>query len=287
MILRNPNYCGHIVYDGEIACREAHEAAVSDEDFARVQAVRRLEDRSRKEGKGNGQNPIRLGERGLLTPWLRCGHCGGSIHVAADGTKDRRTWLYYCSERADNRAACPGISVRTEVLDRIVLDALQRDVLTPDNVRNFAAAQVMDGLIDRDDAKAINAPLVAQRETARLKLAALPAKREVPQPERIDPQRFREAVLQAWEARPLDEGREALNGLLDRVELRIGGVSIRYRVKSARPFQGHHSPPLPPYGASGQWTLTVKVREVATPSARRSRQMVAGRDSLSVTNGGT
>jgi hypothetical protein len=107
-----------------------------------VQALRRLKDRSRKEGKGNGQNPIRLGERGLLTPWLRCGHCGGSIHVAAGGTREKRTYLYYCSERADNRASCPGISVRTEVLDRIVLDALQRDVLTPDNVRNLIAATV-------------------------------------------------------------------------------------------------------------------------------------------------
>jgi len=91
-------------------------------------------------------------------------------------------------------------------------------------------------MMDEDDAKAITAPLVAQRETARLQLAALPAKPAAFTAEQVNPDLFRQAVLDAWKQRPLEERRKALAKVLDRVTLDPGGVHIRY---DAAGFCGH------------------------------------------------
>ncbi len=263
-ILTNPLYCGHIVYDGAVAARDAHEAAIDDETFARVQAKRSLKDRNRKEGKGNGENPVTAGQRGILTPFLRCATCGGRIAVVAGGSPEKRTYLYNCGTRQDNAAACPGITIRVEKLDQLVLDVIEKQVLDPDNIEamlrdtldqladspvdevaaerdrlativaeldrkiRLTATHAINGMIDESDAKAITAPLIAQRDTARLKLAALPTRRDIPAIETIDPNTFRNAVLEAWTARPLDERREALSRLLDKIELSPGGIHITY-----------------------------------------------------------
>ncbi len=277
-ILRNATYCGHLVHDGEVVARDAHEAAIDDETFARVQALRRLRDRNRKAGKGNGANAVTLSQRGLLTPSLRCGTCGGRICVAAGGSKKRRTYLYYCAARQDNPAACAGISIRVEKLDRVVLDALEQRILDPDNLENLlresvarleaepadplaaerdrldalladldakirrTAQQVVNGIIDEDDARALNAPLLDQREQARLSRAALPSAAPLPTVEQIDPDAFRAAVLEAWHDRPLEDRRRALDKVVDEVRLSPGGVHIRY---GASGYHGH-APPGPP-----------------------------------------
>ena len=263
-ILKNQVYCGHMVYKGEVQCRDTHEAAVDDETFARVQAKRALRDRGKRGRDAVPANPIRVGTRGLLTPWLRCGSCGGRITIVAGGKKGARTFLYYCGTRQDNPAACPGISVRTDRLDELVMEAIERRVLAPENVRlllddtldalansdedeaaaererlshqvaeldrkiRHAAATVINGLMEEADAKAITAPLIAQRETARLQLAALPARKDVPSLDEVDPDLFRDAVLEAWKNRPIEERREALDQVLDRVTLDEGGVQIAY-----------------------------------------------------------
>ena len=263
-ILTNPAYCGHLTHDGEVVARDTHEAAIDDETFARIQALRALRDRSRKDGKGNGANPVTLGERGLLTPWLRCGTCGGRITVATGGSPTKRTFLYYCATRQDNPAACAGISIRVEQLDRIVLDVIETRVLTPENVRALiedaiarlaahpidhaaaerdrldglladldgkirrTASQVTAHLIDEDDAKALNAPLLAQREQARLQRAALPSSAPPPAFDTIDPTAFADSIREAWQDRPLEDRRRALNLLLTDVRLSPGGVAITY-----------------------------------------------------------
>ena len=263
-ILKNPVYCGHVVNKGEIVYRDAHEAAVDDETFARIQAKRKLRATGRKQGKGNGANPLLVGKHGLLTPFLRCGTCGGRICTVATTRGGKRAHLYFCGTRRDNKESCDGISVRVEELDTPVMRAIEEQVLAPDNVRmllentiealsssdedqaaiererltaqvaeldrkiRLTATHAIEGMMDEDDAKAITAPLMAQRETARLKLAALPARQAVPSMDEVDPERFREAVLEAWHNRPLLERREALAKVLDRVTLDPGGVKIRY-----------------------------------------------------------
>ena len=282
-ILTNQTYCGHLVYKGEVVARDVHEAAIDDETFERVQARRRLRAEARRAGQGNGASKMPVSQRGLLTPWLRCGHCGSRIHVARGGRPGKRTYLYYCAARTDNVAACDGISVRTGRLDRIVLDALETSVLTPDNLRVLAedaierlgadatdlvaeersrltqelaelderiqstAGLVLDGMLDGDDARAMNAPLIQRRDHARLRLASLPGQIDVPRPEDIDPEPFREAVLQAWEARPVVERRRALDTLLEQVTLSEGGVHIAYRAKVPSWGYHGHAPYGPPY----------------------------------------
>ena len=233
-ILTNPVYCGHVIHQGKVVYRNAHEAAVDDETFERVQAKRKLKARLRKDGGGNGASRMMAGPAGLLTPFLRCGTCGGQVRAVVGSVVGQRTWLYFCGTRRDNTAACPGVSVRIDKLDPLIMDAIERQVLAPDNVRvllddtlmalssadqdhaeaererltalvaeldrkiRLAATHAINGMIDEGDAKAITAPLLAQRETARLQLAALPARRPVPGADEVDPERFREAVLEAW-----------------------------------------------------------------------------------------
>ena len=263
-ILRNPVYCGHVVYKGAIVSRNAHEAAVDEETFARICAKRTLKGEGRKGGRGNGLSPLATWQHGILTPWLRCGTCGGRVGITESTVGGERSYLYFCGTRRDIKASCPGVSVRVERLDAIVLDTIEKRVLAPENVKMMlddslaaltsadgddttaererltvqladldkrirsTAHQVINGLIDEADAKIMSAPLLAQRETARLHLAALPAQRRVPGVDEVDPEGFRDAVLEAWKQRPLEERREALAKVLDRVTLSPGGVLIAY-----------------------------------------------------------
>ncbi len=312
-ILTSPTYAGHIAYDGEIACRNAHEAAVSQEDWDRAQALRHLKEKVRRNHEGNGHNPIRLGERGVLTPWLRCGLCGGRMSVVLGGSVKKRPYHYYnCSSRIDNKLTCAGLSVRVERLDGAVLDHIHRDVLTPENVQGLVAdaltrlaeapdevaaerqrlevqvadldrrirvtgAQVTAGVLDLEDAKAVNAPLVAQRETARLRLAALPEHRSLPAADQVDPERFRAAVLQAWAARPLAERRVALDRLLESVTLSEKGATIAYRVKDESLAFRYQEPPGPPSGSWGQYEVRVEAPEARLPAARSHGAMTPHR----------
>lgn len=85
----------------------------------------------------------------------------------------------------------------------------------------------------------MNAPLRAQRDTAKLQLAALPAQREMPPTDEIDADAFRAAVLQAWAERPIEERRDALGQLVEKITLSPGGVKITYGYC-------HHEPSGPP-----------------------------------------
>jgi len=280
-LLTSPVYAGHVVYDGEIVARDAHPAAVTDDEFARVQAMRKLRDHAKSEGS-NGHNPIRLGERGLFTPWMRCGSCGGRICVTVGGRSGKADYYYYvCATRQDNRENCAGLTVRVDVMDPGLLDYIASEVLTPENVRGLidrsvvaladapdsiaddraalettlgeldrkirmVGQSVIDGVFAPSDAKALNAPLIAQRDTAQLKLASMPQRRELPAVEKLDPEKFRASVLQAWTEKPIDLRREALDRLLERITLDEGGVHVQYAMKDEPPFR-HQAPAGPPY----------------------------------------
>lgn len=178
-------------------------------------------------------------------------------------------------------AACDGLSIRVEALDAALSTYIENEVLTPENVRTLVAdslvaladqpdsltaeretlqdeitdldrrirltgAQVSAGILDIDDAKAVNAPLMARRESARLRLSAMPSRQPLPKPEAIDPELFRAAVLQAWQARPLEERREALDKLVEKITLQEGGAQVEYLCKSRNTPLRHHEPPGPP-----------------------------------------
>lgn len=103
-------------------------------------------------------------------------------------------------------------------------------------------AQVVAGVLDQEDAVAMNAPLREQRDLTKLQLAALPAKREEPGVDEIDAEAFRAAVLEAWTDQPLEERRSALAQLLRQVTLSPGSVKITYGYC-------HHEPAGPPEGS--------------------------------------
>ena len=112
-------------------------------------------------------------------------------------------------------------------------------------------AQVIAGVLDQEDAVAMNAPLREQRDLAKLQLGALPAKREEPGADEIDADAFRAAVLEAWTDQPLEERRSALAQLLRKITLSPGGVKSTYGYC-------HHEPAGPPEGSAPinrRWVL--------------------------------
>ena len=279
-LLTSVSYCGHLSQNGVILARNCHEAAVSDENYARVQALRKLKDRIKDHG-GNGNHAIHMSERGLLTPWLRCGTCNGTIAIMGGGHTGSVRHYYTCRTRQENKALCSGMTIRVDKLDDVVLNYIHDDVLTPQSVEALIdqsvttlaeqpdevqaerarlandiaeldarirkiGLQVADDIITGDDAKAINAPLITRREAVKLRLANLPEHKPVPTPERMDPARFRAAVLEAWGTRPLFERREALDRLVEKITLSEGGAHIDYRVKEEQIAFHQPDPPGPP-----------------------------------------
>ncbi len=307
-ILTNVTYCGHLVQKWSTLAHNCHDAAVSDEDFARLAALRKLKDRNKHEG-GNGNHAIHMSERGVLTPWLRCGSCGGTIAVTGGGHTGSVRHYYTCSTRTENKALCTGLSVRVEKLDAAVLDFIHEEALSPDSVREMIdqgvvaladqpdevqaertrlanditdldarirkiGLQVADDILTGDDAKAINAPLITRRESLKLRLANLPERKAVPTPDRMDPAKFRAAVLEAWSTRPLDERREALDRLVEKITLSDGGAHVDYRVKDEQIAFHQPDPSGPPSVAcarNGGWWRCERVARPRSRSAAGSR----------------
>ena len=303
-ILTNQTYCGDLVQNDEVLAKGCHVAAVSHEDFARVAALRKLKDRNKDEG-GNGNHAIHMSERGVLTPWLRCGSCGGRIAITGGGHTGNVRHYYTCATRQENKANCTGLSVRVEKLDAAVLDYIHDEALSPESVREMIdqgvvaladqpdevqaersrlandiaeldarirkiGLQVADDILTTEDAKALNAPLIARREALKLRLAALPERKAVPTPDRMDPAKFRAAVLEAWTTRPLVERREALDRLVERITLSDGGAHVDYRVKDEQIAFHQPDPAGPPSGAcarNGGWW---KCGRVGRPRGRSS-----------------
>ena len=206
--------------------------------------------------------------------------------VTVGGRSGKADYYYYvCASRQENKENCPGVTVRVDVMDPGLLDYIASEVLTPENVRGLVerslaavaeapdtvsqqrdaveatiaeldrkirlvGQQVLDGILAPSDAKALNAPLLAQREAAQLKLATLPQRRELPGVDTVDPERFRAAVLQAWTNKPLDLRREALDRLINRITLTDGGAHVDYAVKDDEPRFRHQAPDGPASGTS-------------------------------------
>ena len=65
--------------------------------------------------------------------------------------------------------------------------AIETNIAELDRKIRLVGQSVLDGVIAPSDAKALNAPLIAQHETAQLKLATLPQQRELPEVDAISP----------------------------------------------------------------------------------------------------
>ncbi len=145
--------------------------------------------------------------------------------------------------------------------------ALEANIAELDRKIRSVGQQVIDEIIRPADAKALNAPLLAQRETAQLKLAALPQRRELPAAEHIDADAFRASVLAAWSAKPMELRREALDRLLEKITLDEGGAHVQYALKDEPRFR-HQAPDGPPKGSSARYRVGVRSEEVRRPRVR-------------------
>jgi DNA invertase Pin-like site-specific DNA recombinase len=73
----------------------------------------------------------------LLTGLLRCGHCGGGLHVSRQsGRRGQGLWLYYvCARQRTRGIPCPGaLRVRTSLVDEAVLEDLGGRLMAPERM---------------------------------------------------------------------------------------------------------------------------------------------------------
>ena len=274
-IITSPVYAGRLTYKGTVVCEAAHEAIIDPVRFDRVQALRRTRHRTQRK-----TNPIRLGERGLFTPWLRCGLCGGPVKVS-HSRPDVGPWRYICATRAYNRAVCDGMSGRVDEVDPLALDALwervtdealldhaarwqawlagqgqqqiedhryaiQARIAEADAAIKRAVGMVSDGLVEKADIAEQVQRHGAARDTARDELALLPAPAPVPLVTPEDAAGLRAKVMAAFEDKPVQVRRKALDRVLDSAELHPERLLIRFRPRWEGSGHTHHDPYGPP-----------------------------------------
>jgi DNA invertase Pin-like site-specific DNA recombinase len=277
----NPLYYGMVENQGEMF--RVSEGIVDQETWDRARALSATRMRKKSEVGGN-MGAGKIADHGVLRPWLRCA-CGGPIAVVRGGHTGHRHFYYSCRARQDNRASCKGITCRTEVLDEIVLSAIERILIDPvfiadlikkallvmaedqggqvrerrtllsDRIKELdrkiraTAMQVTDGLIEASDAKAMNAPMLTDRDAARAELATLPEPEGVPRFEDIDADVFRGDILDSYRADEVGVRRTALDRIITEIRLEPGVAVVQYAWKDAgspEPYQAPDGPPNAP-----------------------------------------
>ena len=277
-IVKDQRYTGVALWDDEVVCKDHHLALIDGETFQQAQDKRAARRRS---PSVRSRNTARS-ERGLFRPWLRCGHCGSTVTLNRGGKNGNYYWYYVCSTRAANKASCPGINVRTDALDEALLATIEQDVLTPERVRaliedtlermredaggeveearKMLEARIADtsaklsrlvelvanGAMELEDVGIHSKPLREIREMARERMAALPDPKPVPHIDDVDPELFRQRVLEAWRHKDIVVRRKALERLIVKVVLKPGVARIQYAWKAESDefnYQDPHGPP--------------------------------------------
>ncbi|MDP2308630.1 MAG: recombinase family protein [Pseudomonadota bacterium] len=277
-ILTNPVYAGRIVYGGETRCEHAHEAIIAPERWDRVQALRRSRYRERVRG-----NPTTTGGRGAFLPWLRCGQCGGGMHVQ-HGIEDR--FHYGCRTRTRRKAACVGINVRVDLFDSLVSARIIEDVLTDgalqaaadrwraslegdgrhelttqrtaieariaeaDRAIRRTVALVSGGTLEaRDVADELKLRRAARR-AAEDELALLPVPLPLSAATGTDIAAFRSRLISALADKPVPAQRVAMATLISSITLTPGVAVLKYRPR----FGNVQNPEVAPHGGpNGSW----------------------------------
>jgi DNA invertase Pin-like site-specific DNA recombinase len=114
---------------GEVKIPDHHEAAVSLEDWQKVQELRR--DRSsRMQGM---THPRRVRYPSLLSGLARCVHCGAAMVHHHRGGKWKKYTYYVCGQRDRKHGVqvCEGRRINARKADAAILDAVLSRVLTP------------------------------------------------------------------------------------------------------------------------------------------------------------
>ena len=228
---------------------------------------------------------MRAGERGILTPYLSCGACGGRVAIGHSHAKSD-TFYYNCSSRLRHAGSCTGLNARVAELDGLVLGAVAG--LLTDRVRLRALAErrraylVTDGRADIAAKRSAHEAVVTAadaairravsmvtrcmveeadaageidrhrraRDEARDKLALLPVPLPLPEVDEAAVDRLVVAVRTALTDGPVAARRVALSKLLKSVVLQDGAVKVTFVPQIA----GEQNPRVEPSGGpEGGW----------------------------------
>jgi site-specific DNA recombinase len=260
-MITNPVYAGRITYAGAVVCEQAHEPIIEPERFDRVQAVRH--ERARNKVRGN---PVTSGARGVVLPFLRCGLCGGKMHVSHGAPGQ---YHYACAVRTRQQSACGGLNARVDLLDAAIWSFVQEQVLSPqtllDAARRWCAgfapeqadekrplleaeiaeagaarmrviALVGKGLTSESEAEVTLRHHASVRARAQDQLRLLPKAVKIPEPTLADMEAVRDRVVLAMDTKSVEARRRALQQVVSAVVLHPGRVTVTYRPRlSAEP----------------------------------------------------
>jgi site-specific DNA recombinase len=129
--------------------------------------------RSRTVGTAVGRPPNPTQSKYLLTGLLRCGHCGGGLHVSRQsGRRGQGLWLYYvCARQRTRGTPCPGaLRVGMSRLDETLLDEVGTRLLTPERVA-AGIQRAVARLATPVDARASRGPLARELRNVEQELA--------------------------------------------------------------------------------------------------------------------
>ena len=101
--------------------RDTHEAIISREQFAAVQAIL---DQTASRAKAR---EVKAYTPNLLKGKVFCAHCGGSLHRQRNiRKKSDDVYFYHClSQSRISKGACPGVTIREDMLLDMLADMLQ------------------------------------------------------------------------------------------------------------------------------------------------------------------
>ncbi|GDX80694.1 recombinase family protein [Deltaproteobacteria bacterium] len=279
-IIESGVYCGRITYKENVLSEGKHEAIIPVDRWEQAQAIRRGRYRARTR-----VHPMRAGERGILTPYLSCGACGGRVAIGHSHAKSE-TYYYNCSSRLRHAGSCSGLNARVAELDGLVLGAVaglltdrvglralaerRRAYLVTDGRSDIAAKRstqeskiaAADAVIKRalsmvarglaEEAEVVDEISMQRRarDEARDQLAGLPVPLPLPEVDDAAVDRLVVAVRTALIDGPVIARRKALSKLLKSVVLQDGAVKITFMPQIA----GEQNPRLEPSGGpSGSW----------------------------------
>lgn len=131
---------------GEILIENAHEPLITPDIWQAVQSRRTPHGPQRRGQPWPDDHPRRASSSFLLSGLLYCEHCGAAMcggnctprAKASDGYP-RRGWRFYICGRKTRESlrACPSSRVKADTIEQAVLQALLRDVLTPDRLEQI------------------------------------------------------------------------------------------------------------------------------------------------------
>lgn len=166
-VLKSRTNIGQIVYrvgDEEITT-QAHEAIISDEDFAVVQEM--MEERAPRNAGGRPRSEA------VFSGMLRCGACGDAMTTETATGRGGVRYHYYNCRAWLKGVGCRSRRVPVVALDEWLLAGILDRIFTPENIRDLVASLKADAGRARRDRAAHAAAITKERTDVERRLRRL------------------------------------------------------------------------------------------------------------------